>query len=204
MGLTVGGFEAPGTGNLLDFTGTPYEGLEVTVDAASMAVMLSVTELFAAASERTSQESVTAMRDLLGMFAQVLESWNTEDRKTGDPVPATLEGLLSQDSDFVLAIIGAWLTGTLQADDDLGKDLPSGETSAEELIPMEPLSESPPSSSPPRLLSGCVTAGRRRRTRFSRWTAVRCACWTSTTGATGTRREVRTDGRQLRIDTHQG
>ncbi len=144
------GYRPPSTGQKLDFAGTAYEGLEVTVDAASMAVMLSVTELFAAASERNNAEAAAAMRELLAAFASVLESWNTEDRKTGDPVPATLDGLLSQDTDFVMAIIGAWLTGTMQADDDLGKGSPSGATSEEERIPMEPLSPSPPSLLPRR------------------------------------------------------
>lgn len=164
------GYRPPTTGQKLDFAGTPYEGLEVTVDAAPLGLLLDINEMFAVARERNNKEAVDAMRDLLGKFAGVLESWNTEDRKTGEPVPPTLEGLLSQDSDFVLAIIGAWVGHTMAADEDLGKDSASGATSQEALIPMEPLSPSPPSSSPQRLLSGSATAGTRRRRRSSRST----------------------------------
>lgn len=134
------GYRPPTTGQKLDFTGTPYEGLEVTVDSAPIGVVLGITEMFAAA--RKPGDTPGAVRDLLAKFAAVLESWNVEDRN-GEPVPPTVEGLLAQDTAFVMAVIEAWLTGTTGAGEELGKGSSSGATLPEVPIPMEPLSSSP-------------------------------------------------------------
>ena len=145
------GYRPPTTGQKLDFAGTEHEGLEVTVDAAPMGAALGITELFGTARQRNSQEAAGALREVLATFASVLEAWNVEHPRTGEPVPPTVEGLLSLDTDFVMFVIGAWLTGTTGADEELGKDSTSGGTSEEALIPMDVLSESPQSLSPQRL-----------------------------------------------------
>ena len=146
MGLTVGGFEAPGTGNVLDFTGTPYEGLEVTVDSASIGLLTDIMESYEAlTAEKVDVKAAMPVIDkLLRLFGELLESWNVERR--GEPVPATYEGMRMLDVNFVLAIIGAWLTGTTGADEELGKDSPSGGTSQEALTAAAALSSSLPSS----------------------------------------------------------
>jgi hypothetical protein len=102
--------------------------------------------MISSSRQRSIAETMQALRDMAAAFAGVLESWNVEHPKTGEPVPPTVEGLLSLDSDFVLFVIQSWLVGTTEADEELGKDSPSGGTSAEGLIPMEPLSPAPPSS----------------------------------------------------------
>ncbi len=85
-----------------------------------------------------------ALVKLLQQFGEVLESWNVERR--GEPVPATYEGLRLLDVTFVMAIIGAWLTGTTGADEELGKDSASGGTSPGGQAAMAALSASLPSS----------------------------------------------------------
>jgi hypothetical protein len=142
------GYRPPTTGQKLDFTGTPYEGLEVTVDSAPIGVVLDITALFAAARQ-PGADTAAAVRELLAKFAGVLEGWNVEDR-AGGPVPPTLEGVLSLDTAFVMAVVEAWLTGTTSAGDDLGKDSGSGGSSAAGLTAMAALSSSLPSSSPQR------------------------------------------------------
>ena len=141
-----GGFEAPGTGNVLDFTGTPYEGLEVTVDSAPLGLLLDIMEGYTAitAEQLDMTAAAPVLLKLLEQFGKVLESWNVTRR--GEPVPPTFEGLKQLDAGFVTAIIGAWLTGTTGADEELGKDSPSGGNSQEELTAAAALSSALPSS----------------------------------------------------------
>jgi hypothetical protein len=63
-----------------------------------------------------------------------------------DPVPATKEGLLTQDQDLVMAIINAYSGAVGSVDSDLGKDSNSGGNFPEVSIPMDPLSKSPGNS----------------------------------------------------------
>lgn len=189
------GFEAPGTGKILTFAGTPYEGLEVTVDSAPLSLTLEVlgnyqAYLALASGNTPVAEAAPLLLRMLDAFGAVLEAWNVTRR--GKPVPATAEGLRSLDMTFAMAIIGAWLTGSVAADEDLGKGLPSGGTSPEALAAMAALSSSPRSSEPQKLLSACATAGTSCRARFSLSPPGCCGCSTFTGWATATRnrREV--------------
>lgn len=148
------GFEAPGTGNILTFEGTPYEGLEVTVDSAPLSLMLEVLGNYQAYQELATGKAPVAevaplLRRMLDAFGGVLESWNVEKR--GKPVPATADGLRSLDMTFAMTVIGAWLTGSVQADEELGKGSASGGTSPAELAAMAAASSSLPSSEPQKL-----------------------------------------------------
>lgn len=149
--MSAKGFEAPGTGNALNFAGTKYEGLEVTVDSVPFGMLMAVMGDYEAATSGalTSAQAMPLIDRLIDRFGELLESWNVTRR--GEPVPPTAEGLRSLDAAFVLEIMGAWLTGSVQADEELGKDSGSGGTSAAELEAMAALSASLPSSSPQRL-----------------------------------------------------
>lgn len=142
----MGGFEAPGTGNVLDFTGTPYEGLEVTVDSAPIGLLTGIMENYSAITgdDVDMKTAGPLLLTLLKQFGEVLEDWNVT--RKGEAVPPTYEGLLTLDTQFVMAIVGAWLTGTTGADDDLGKDSDSGGSSQEALTAAAALSSSLPSS----------------------------------------------------------
>jgi hypothetical protein len=155
----MGGYEAPGTGSVLDFAGTAHEGLEVTVDSVSIGVMLDILQDYSAltAENVTPAKAAGLITSLTGSFGAVLESWNVTRR--GEPVPPTAEGLRSLDSGFVMDVVGAWLTGTAAAPPPLPGSSPSGGPSPEELAQMAAQSSSLPSSSPQRLLSGSATGG---------------------------------------------
>lgn len=153
MGLTVG-FEAPGTGNKLDFTGTKYEGLEVAVDSVPLGMLTEIMEDYSALTSLTTETpdmtvALPVVLKLLGQFGEVLESWNVTKR--GKPVPATAEGLRSLDLTFAMAIVGAWVTGTAQAPDPLPGSSESGGSSAAALAAMAAASSSLPSSEPQNL-----------------------------------------------------
>jgi hypothetical protein len=64
------------------------------------------------------------------LFARYLKAWNLDD-DDDQPVPCTYEGLKSQELDFVLTIMKAWMAAIASVPGDLGKDSPSGGTSPE-------------------------------------------------------------------------
>lgn len=140
------GFEVSTTGEVLDFAGTKYEGLEVRLDEAPMGLLLKIMEDYSRLSggDLDTATAAKVFRSMCENFAGVLEEWNAE--RKGVPVPPTLDGLMSLGSTFVLDIVKAWMTGTAAPDEDLGKDSGSGETSPEELEQMAALSRSLPSS----------------------------------------------------------
>src|SRR5581483_10938953 len=102
--VVVTGFEPPSSGQKLDFSATAYAGLEVTMDAVSLGDLLDIQDLADAA--RAGDAPGDATRRLIAKFAGCLESWNVT--KDGKPVPADLEGVLSQDAAFILAIVQSW------------------------------------------------------------------------------------------------
>lgn len=93
------GYRPPSTVRKLDFTGTEHEGLEVATRSIPLGALLDVIERVA---------DPDASRDMYALFAGSLEGWNVED-SFGDPVPATLDGLLSLDATFVLELMTAWI-----------------------------------------------------------------------------------------------
>jgi hypothetical protein len=196
------GFEVSTTGSVLTFPeDSKLAGLEVTVDEAPMGLLLDIMEDYAVLSSGALDIKAAArvLKSLTENFAAVLESWNAT--RKGKPVPATLEGLRSLGQGFVMPVIGAWLTGRTQADEDLGKGSPNGGTSPEALEAMAALSTSLPSSSPQRLLSGCATAGTACRLRF--WRSLRgcCGCSTCTGWDTATRKRRGVSNRRWRTTT---
>lgn len=84
----------------LDFSGTEFDGLEVTTRPVPMSVMID-------AATASASADPAAGRQIAATFAYALESWNVEDDE-GQPVPADLDGLMSQPPQFVYAVINAW------------------------------------------------------------------------------------------------
>jgi hypothetical protein len=120
----------------LNFAGTEYEGLEVT--ARGMTV-----------GEELELDGTDLTADLIvKALAQRLVSWNVEDEKE-HPVPTTFEGVCTQDSAMVLAILNALRQANSGVPAPLPETSPSGETSPAPPIPMAPLSPSPQNSAVP-------------------------------------------------------
>lgn len=111
----------------LDFTGTEYEGLEITVRDMSSGELIDMPD------EQTHEAHVKA-------FAAQLHSWNVQT-KDGHAVKPVLENVLVLNRSMNVAIINKWLdalngvpSGPLQPGS------PDGEPSPEASIPMAPLS----------------------------------------------------------------
>ena len=115
------GFEPPSSGQKLDFSDTAYAGLEVTMDAVSLGDLLDIQDL-------AETGTAAAAREMVARFAKCLEGWNVT--RSGEPVPATLEGALSLDAVFIGEIVRAWTQGTAEAPPPLPGGSSSGGTSA--------------------------------------------------------------------------
>lgn len=139
------GYKPPTTGQKLTFEGSGYEGLEVTVDSVPLGTLLDISEKF----QMIDAEDIAGQREVITLFAGLIESWNVED-DDGNPVPPGLEGLLRYDMPFTMAIIGAWVGSTTAAPPPLPSSSDSGATSPEVLTAMGELSASLPSLPPPK------------------------------------------------------
>lgn len=124
---------------ILEFTDPEFEGFECEVKSLPISEYLRVAELADQAEEGTK-----TAKEMFGVFAKALVRWNLED-ENDQPVPATYDGVIAQDFDFVMSLIAGWLQsmGGVDEKSTLGKDSPSGMTFPEGSIPMEPLSPSP-------------------------------------------------------------
>lgn len=114
-----GGFEVPETLIGLDFSDTPYKGLEVTVEAGSIGEYLDMDDLAAQGENR----------QMLRRFAALLHSWNLT--RKGVPVPATYEGLLTLEPAFSEMITVVWQKNVTSAPPPLQNGSASGASSPE-------------------------------------------------------------------------
>lgn len=117
--------------------GEELAGLEVTMAGLSTGEFLTLSDLADGAVPETDDG-----RQLMEMFATNLKGWNLED-DDGAPIPATFEGVMSNEFTFNTEVIVAWMEavgGALSG--PLGQPSSSGSPSLEASLPMEPLSES--------------------------------------------------------------
>jgi hypothetical protein len=132
----------------LKFEDPEYEGLEVRARSAPIGRFLDLAGM-ADAAKASEAKALDDIGELVDGFAQSLVSWNVEDLADPDddnsertPVPATLEGLRSQDFEFVFDIVMAWIGAVADVATPLDRLSKGGLPSVAASIPMEPLSES--------------------------------------------------------------
>jgi len=116
------------------------EGLEVVARSASVGAYRRIADLATREfSQPPTEEDLAEIDNLFDEFAAVLVSWNleTEDGEgTRTSVPATLQGLHSQDLTLIRQIIFSWMeavAGISSPLDPLSSELEAG-------LPMEILS----------------------------------------------------------------
>lgn len=164
----------------LTFEDDRRAGLEVVMTGLTVGEMLAsmdnVEGLELAALVTRSQAELIAQADTIAskmrgahdasvrqyvILAEHLVSWNVTT-KTGEPVPTTLEGVLSQKVPLIRDILTAWRSAVAEVDAPLGTPSFDGELSltgagGELSIPMEPLSSNPTNSAPPSSSSGALS-----------------------------------------------
>lgn len=118
-------------------------GLEV-VSVRAERKMLRIASYLGSLSDSKSftDNDLVLLEMVYAGFAEALISWNLEDWRTGEPVPPTLDGMLSQDSPFMLEVISAWL---LTAPTDLD---PEEIEAIEAALIVVPLAEDRPTDQP--------------------------------------------------------
>lgn len=136
----------------LDFSGTELEGLEVGARGSSMGEVLeilegadSISDLQELDEQADAARIAEQLRAQIAPFARKLVSWNLLD-DADEPVPASLDGLLTQELGFIVTLITAYGKAMTQAPPPLPATSPSGSPSQEELATMASLSSSLPSS----------------------------------------------------------
>lgn len=114
-----------------------HEGLEVRATSTSTDAFIRISAL--AEDDHSNGDLIMLMTE----FATVLKSWNLEEEGPDDtrvPVPATLEGLMSLELDFVQEIINGWMEAVAGVPAPLEQPLKDTATLLmEESIPMAPL-----------------------------------------------------------------
>jgi hypothetical protein len=95
----------------------------------------------AALADLEGDPSLDELKDLYSEFAKVLLSWNLlyfeGHPLEGQPVPTTLEGLLSQEWDFLQEIILGWMSAVSGVSAPLDRPSTSGSLSLVESLPMD-------------------------------------------------------------------
>jgi hypothetical protein len=148
---------------ILEFEDEDLKGLEVRAKPASAGALMSAIELVDLTDRPNhSTKDLKEVDRLFRIFggcppecdwthddqggnhlANKIVSWNlTQD---GQEVPANYLGLMSEDLEFVMSMIGAWIEAQVGTPGELGKDSNSGGLSEEVSIPMELLSPVPSS-----------------------------------------------------------
>lgn len=132
----------------LEFEDDDLAGLEVEVRSVTLDQYLAVVgarRLANLPSRQWDDDDTRAMAGLYDALAAALVSWNVED-EDDEPVPATRDGVYSQDITLMLPIGLAWLNamgGGIPEGSDLGKDSAPGPNALEASIPMDVSSTSP-------------------------------------------------------------
>lgn len=117
----------------LVFEDEQFDGLEIMAKSLPLGEFLELQKLQARAVDDPD-----AGEQVIRRLSDVLVSWNLED-DDGQPVPATFDGLASQDFPFVLAIFQAWQEAVSSVPNRSPGGSNGGGTSPELSLPMEAL-----------------------------------------------------------------
>lgn len=120
----------------LNFEGTEYDGMEVSLRGLTTGKFLDL-----AALVNVADQDATAAEKLINLFVESLVKWNLLDEED-QPVPANRYGALAQDLTLVLYVIKAWMTAVAGVGAELGKESTSGSSLPVVNLPTELLSSS--------------------------------------------------------------
>jgi hypothetical protein len=137
----MGGYQRTPKVYKLVFTDPEYDGLIVRVRSIKIGELRELLGLASAvAGGQVDLADASKVDRLFGVFADALLDWNLEDDQ-GRPVPANLEGVSTQDADFISEIVREWMK-VFQVAGPLGNGSSDGAKSLEASLPMEARSPS--------------------------------------------------------------
>jgi hypothetical protein len=132
----MGGYQRTPKVYKLRFEDDEYDGLVVRARSIRLGAFLELSTLVGVDPTSMRPEDTAKIEQLFQAFAGALVDWNLED-EDGTPVPATFEGLASQEADFVLPIVKAWFAAVASVPRPLPAGSSNGQQSLEASIPME-------------------------------------------------------------------
>lgn len=95
-----------------------YDGFEVYVKSMSVGDLMELSSVADSVKAEDLSQSMEQSNKMLETFANHLVKWNLED-EDGKEIPATLEGIKSQEMPFVIEIILEWMNQVAQVDENL-------------------------------------------------------------------------------------
>lgn len=122
-------------------------GLEIVTRSVPVHALMDVLKAAGAGmgGRQPSIEDVEAIADLFENFGGALIEWNLDHPDTGDPVPATPDGLRTLDFDLVTELAMEWVGAVMGGSDPLGGSSRPGASEPNHYpvasLPMIPLSE---------------------------------------------------------------
>lgn len=116
----------------LVFADPDMEGLEVKARSMPLGDLMAMADTI----DNIEKATIGDVDGMLAKFAEVLVSWNLED-DDDTPVPNTLDGLKSQDQEFVFAVVLAYVNAVTGVSAPLPQTSPGGEPSLAASIPMD-------------------------------------------------------------------
>lgn len=109
--------------------------LEVYVRSAPLGQVLGLLDLVKDEGKKFELKDVRKLDELFDTFVDCLKEWNLED-EAGGPIPTTVDGLKTQDLDFALELVLAWMEAVVSVSAPLKQKSSSGDQSLEGSIPM--------------------------------------------------------------------
>lgn len=138
----MAGFDVGRTVYRLTFDDPRFEGFTVDVAAMSVAETWAYNDALAEAKDADAYTRV-----IVNTIGRQLLSWNAT--KDGQPVPASLDGLLDLDDHYASAIITGWLKAIRPTPEQEPDPTQQADSLLEGSLPMSPLTESAASESAP-------------------------------------------------------
>lgn len=120
--------------------------LEVIARPMPIGLLVDITSLMDGTGKITGKELIGKLDPLLREFSSRLVSWTLEDEDAEGvrrPVPATYDGLKSQDMDFGMELLMAWMNTVAGVSAPLDRSSSAGPPSLEASLPMVALSPNP-------------------------------------------------------------
>jgi hypothetical protein len=132
---------------VLTFEDPDLAGIEIRARSVSLGRYLELIKLAAVIDDPTKmgEEGALAIEGLFHGFAEALVEWNIDD-EAEQPIPATLEGILAEDVDFMLQVIQVWMEVIGDVSGPLGSTSNGGKPSLEAGIPMQVATSPNPST----------------------------------------------------------